>query len=76
MRSAYLKPAYFAVALETMKTMAGLSFFPPAPNIWSAAAFKRLLLSPTTALRLAVSCSISSRTGAKISDDDTVMLWP
>lgn len=46
----------------------GLSFLPPAPKIWSAAAISMGLLSPTMFLRLWFICTISSATGAAICE--------
>lgn len=45
-KTTYFKPAIFAVALDTRKTKAGLSLFPPAPNICSAADTKTGLSEP------------------------------
>jgi hypothetical protein len=61
-----------AVALATRKTIAGLSFFPPAPNICSAAASNKGWRFPTMFLRFSAICSMSSRTGPKIWLEDIV----
>lgn len=73
---AHLKPPSCAVARETMNTIAGLSLFPPAPKIWSAAAFNKSLRSPTIDFRFTVNWFISACTGASISDEVTVAEMP
>lgn len=45
--AAYFESANWAVALETKNTNAGLNFFPPAPNICSAADIKTGFSAPT-----------------------------
>lgn len=69
----HLSPISSAVALATRNTIAGLSLFPPAPKICSAAAWSMGCLSPTMPRRLAFICSMSAATGARMVAEDAVL---
>ena len=71
---AHLSPSSSAVALATRKTIAGLSLFPPAPKICSAAACSIGCLSPTMPRRLAFICSMSAATGRRIAAEEAVLI--
>lgn len=70
----YLSPSSSAVALATRNTIAGLSLFPPAPKICSAAACSIGCLSPTMPRRFAFICSMSVATGARIAAEEAVLI--
>jgi hypothetical protein len=67
LQGAHLNPMSSAVARATRKTMAGRNFFPPAPNIWSAAAINMGWRFPTTLRKLAFIVSMSRLTGARMA---------